>query len=373
MAATYEIWLTDDKGVRITSIANVKWFSATRYISNIARCTLSMPPAFDTSLLVPDRMIQFWRNPTGARGGLWQVYFIRGWRQETLGAQERIIITGVDANDILRRRIVAAFAGSEEAGKTDYADDMMKEVVTEAFADGVEPTPSAGTRVLANLSVQADLSNGPTLSKSFNWGRLLLSSSGGALADIAKASREAGTEVFFDTVVSDVSSSSIDFEFRTYTGQPGQDVSDRVVFDQRRGNLQNPFLDEDWSDEVNYVYAGGAGKGAARNVQQAYDASRYNVSQWNRCEAFADARDQTNDNSVREKARSLLEQGRPRRRFGGIPVDTRGTRFGIDWKFGDKVKARYKNEEFTMIIRLVTISVDDRGRETISARLDWES
>jgi hypothetical protein len=249
----------------------------------------------------------------------------------------------------------------------------MKEVVTEAFADGVEPTPDAGTRVVTGLSVQADLSNGPTLSKSFAFGRLLWPSGGGALAEIAKASREAGTEVFFDIVVSDISSSSISFEFRTYTGQPGQDVSDRVVFDQNARNLRDPFLEFDYRDEVNYTYAGGRGEGAARNVQQAYDSDRYNVSRWNRCEGFANASNQTTDNSVRESARAMLELGRPKRYFGGMPVDTLGTRFGVDWNFGDRVTARYRGEEFVMIIRVVTISVDAMGYETIDARLDWES
>jgi len=279
----------------------------------------------------------------------------------------------VGPNDLLRRRIVAAYSSSPEASKNDFADDLMKEVVAEAFADGVEPTPDAGTRVVTGLSVQADLSNGPTLSKSFAFGRLLWPSGGGALAEIAKASREAGTEVFFDIVVSDISSSSISFEFRTYTGQPGQDVSDRVVFDQNARNLRDPFLEFDYRDEVNYTYAGGRGEGAARNVQQAYDSDRYNVSRWNRCEGFANASNQTTDNSVRESARAMLELGRPKRYFGGMPVDTLGTRFGVDWNFGDRVTARYRGEEFVMIIRVVTISVDAMGYETIDARLDWES
>jgi hypothetical protein len=250
---------------------------------------------------------------------------------------------------------------------------MMKEVVTEAFADGVAPAPDAGTRAITNFSVQADLSDGPIIAKSFSFDRLLLPSGGGVLAALAKASREAGTEVFFDVVVSDVSSSSISFEFRTYTGQPGQDVSDRVVFDQDRGNLTDPFLEFNYRDEVNYVYGGGRGEGEARNIQQAYDAVRYNASRWNRCEGFANATNQTTDDGVREAARAVLELGRPKRYFGGMPVDTLGTRFGVDWNFGDRVTARYRGEEFTMIIRVVTISVDEMGHETIDARLDWES
>ena len=56
-----------------------------------------------------------------------------------------------------------------------------------------------------------------------------------------------------------------------------------------------------------------------------------------------------------------------------MPLDTRGTRFGRDWNFGDKVVARYRGFEFDAIIRAVTISVNGQGEETVQARLEWES
>jgi len=367
---SYEIWLTDDAGVRLAQLDNILWFSATRHISRIATFVGGLPTSFDTNLLKPDQMIQVWRAPEGGRLSLWRPYFIRKWRFETQGGRQSLVVTGVDPNDLLRRRIVAAFSDSAQGAKIDFADDMMKEIVTEALADGVVPMPTAGTRVWAGLSVQADLGNGPTLEKRFAFDRLLLPSGGGILANIAKASLEAGPEVFFDIITDTVSSSSITFQFRTYTGQPGQDVSDRVVFDQERGNLQSPFLEYDYLQEANYVYAAGRGQAAGRNVQQIYDAVRYNASRWNRCEAFADARNQNTNNGVREAGRTVLEEGIPRRRFGGIPLDTAGTRFGIDWNFGDRVTARYRGQEFIMIIPTVTISVDDRGTERISARLE---
>lgn len=371
MAGDYELWLTDDKGTRLAQLDNILWFSATRHISRIATFVGGLPTSFNTDLLRPDRMIQVWRAPEGGRLSLWRPYLIRKWRFETRGAQQMLTVTGVDPNDLMRRRIVAAFSGSAQAAKADFADDMMKEIVTEALADGVAPVPSEGTRVWADLSVQADLSNGPTLTKSFSFDKLLLPSGGGVLANIAKASREAGTEVFFDIVTNVVSSSSITFQFRTYTGQPGQDVSSRVVFDQERGNLENPSLDFDYTQEENYIYAGGRGQGQARNIQQVADSTRYDASQWNRCEAFADARNQSPDNAIRESGRAVLEEGRPVRIFKGRPLDTAGTRFGLDWNFGDKVRTRYRGFEFDSIIRTINISVHGRGEE-IRTKLEFE-
>ena len=373
MARTYELWLTTDAGVRIQQLDTTGGFSAARTANKIAPLDLTLPQSFDTKLLKPDRMVQVWRAPEGGRLGLWTVYFIRRWRFETKGSDERFKLWGRCPNDLLRRRIVAYYAGESESAMNDQADDMLKAIVTDSIADGTAPAPTAGTRVWSDLSIAGDLADGPTLEKGFAWKQLLTPAGGGIMGDIAKAAKEAGTEVFFAVVPKTVSATSITFEFRTSTGQPGMDVSDRVVFDQERGsNLNDPYLEYDYTKEQNYIYSAGQGDMDERNVQQVYDASRYNASAWNRCEGFADARNQAEDNEVREAGRAKLAEGRPVRRFGGVPMDTQGTRFGRDWDFGDKVRARYRGQEFDAIIRSVVLSMDDSGQETIRAKLEYE-
>lgn len=377
MPGIYEIWLTDDKGTRLansrgeTLLTNFLYLQATCVVSNIGSFTLRLPINFDTSLAKIDNMIQVWRAPQASRLSLWRVYFIRRRTFSTQGAQEIIELGGSDVNDLLRRRIIAAYSGTTQSEKTDFADDMMKEIVTEALADGVAPAPDAGTRVWNDLTVQGDSSSGPTLTKSFQYERLLLPSGGGALTDIAKASREAGTEVFFDIVPNNISPIAIDFEFRTYTGQPGVDRTVAgVTFDQQKGNMGSPSLIEDYTEEVNYVYSGGQGEGLLRNVRQVYDANRYGVSQWNRCEGFADARDEGTNDGVDAVGNDALSLGRPIRRFSMTPLDIEGSIFGKDWDVGDKVRARYRNEEFDSLVRGATLTVEG-GRESISAITDF--
>lgn len=370
----YSLWLTDDKGAQLEPLDDALWWSASRQVNRIGHFMMGLPASFDDNLLAPDRMVQIWRQPPGGNKKLWRVYFVRGWRLSRVGSRNMTVIWGPDTNDLLRRRVVAHYAGEAQASYTaTEADNMMKDIVTNSIADGTNPAPDAGTRVWGDLSVAVDLTDGPQLNKAGAWRKLLTEVGSGILVDIASAARVAGTEVFFDIVPRTVSSTEITFVFRTYTNQPGQDVTDRVVFAEDDRNLLNPFLEYDYSIEENYIYAGGQGEENERYIAQVYDANRYNVSQWGRCEGFADARDQDTDDGAREVGRLRLDEGRPRIRAGGIPVDMEGTRFGLDWDFGDKVRMRFRRREFDCIVRSVILRMGAGGDETIETRLEYES
>ncbi len=368
---SYELWLTNDFGVRIAQLTTFLTLEASRVVNQPGSFNVTMPPSFDENLIQPDRMVQFWRAPRGGRLALWRVYFIRKWKFASSGSDQITSFGGPDILSLLRRRIVAAFAASAEADKTDFADDIMKEVVTQSLADGVAPTPDEGTRVWNDLSIASDLGLGPTITKSFPFKKLMTSSGQGVLPLLAKAAREAGTEVFFDIVPNVITSSSANYQFQTFTGQPGQDHTSRVVFEERK-NMKDPSLEYDYTEEENYIYAAGKGEEADREVVQVADSDRYSISQWGRIEGVADSRNQSGD-GVRESGRDKLNDGRPRIRFSATPLDVSGTRFSRDWDFGDKVKAKFRNIEFDTIIRAVTISVNENGEESIGARLDFEN
>ena len=372
MAGTYELRLTTDTGVYLQTLNRFQWLQASRTVNRIGHLQLRVPWTFNDQLLKPDRMIQVWRAAPGGPMKLFRPYFIRRWRFQT-GARgaEYVYIYGVCPNDLLRRRIVAHYADETNAkASAEEADDLMKRVVTDAIADGTNPAPTAGTRVWSNFSVAGDLTAGPQLTKGFSWQPLLTEAGGGLLPALADAAKEAGTEVFFDVAVDSVSTSSISFQFRTYTAQPGQDMTEKARFDKER-SMDNPYLEYDHMSEVNYVYAGGRGIEDEREVQQVYDADLYGVSAWNRCEAFEWATNQTVDNGVREAGRARLREGRPVKRFSGEPKDTAATRFGLHWNWGDKVRARYRNEEFDSIIQAVVLHMS-QGVESISARMEYE-
>jgi hypothetical protein len=366
--ATYEIWLATDIGQRLMLLDDIVSLEAVRTLGEIGQFSVTLKPDFDTSLIKIDRQIQIWRAPEGGRLSLFRIYFIRRWRDITLLGEEHIEVGGPDCNDLLRRRIACYGATEAESDKTDFADDMMKEIVDENLINDTS-TPTYGSRDYANLDVQDDFGQGPTLTKSFQWMKLIR-----ICQDIQKAAREAGDETFFDIVPSVVDANQTRYQFRTWTSSAGQwqYLVDRIVFDQERGNLADPWYEEDWTDEENYIYAAGQGVETLRNMQEVYDTDRHNQSWWARCEGFADARHEDEDNGVREEGRAALERGRPYRAFGGRALDTEGTRYGRDWDLGHWATARFRGQEYTCIIRSVHLRVDSGGRETVDARLEWE-
>lgn len=375
----YEIILTDDAGAPLVELSGIAgfadaiWFDAPKAANQSVRFQLGIPPNFDDRLFEVDQMLQFWRRPRG-RGGvkrLWQVYFLRRWEIGFLGEKEHMILSGPDPKDLLRRRHVIGFAGSTYATKSDKADDMMKEVVTESQSDAVPPVPTSGTRAFPDFSVAPDAGLGPTINRKFAWGRLLHSGGSGVLPSIAEIAREkSGLEVFFD-VVPRVTGNGIAFQFVTNIGQPARDVSDDVVFSRSRGNLQDPTLVIDYLEEVNASYVAGIGQNDKRKVTQGYDVARVGASRYNRCE---DVKQDNNLDSFelrRDAARGVLEKGLPRVIFSGIPLDTKGARFGTDWDYGYRVSAEYRSYEFPVIIRAVMLQ--HRGKkEGIVTRLDFD-
>jgi len=118
MAGTYEIYLTDDRGLRLALLDYALPFSTTRDTNAIAHCTVNVPASFDENLIRLDYGLQIWRKPPSGVMSLWRPYFLRKWRFDTTADGEEIItLTGVDCNDLLRRRIVAAYAGVAQADK----------------------------------------------------------------------------------------------------------------------------------------------------------------------------------------------------------------------------------------------------------------
>lgn len=372
MTVAHEIWLARDNGTRLTILDRVERFEWTRAINNIGRCTITLPGDFDRSLLKIDNQIQIQRAPSPTSIlRLEDSYFIRRPIVTTNeSGLTRIQVHGVSPIELLTRRIVAYAAGSAQANKTDFADDMMKAIVRENLGAlaGVDGFGDSRSFDATYFGVAPDFGLGPSLTKAFSRRNVLL-----ILQDLAEAARTAGNEVFFAVVPATATT----FEFRTFTGQPGldrrfPDGTNPIVFSLDRGNFELPFLEDDFEFESNYVYGGGQGEGVGREIQEVRDLVRINTSIWNRREAFRDARHESTAAGVLDEAESSLAKGRPKRRFTAIVLSSEGSRYGLDWDFGDRITVEYLGEQFDGLIRIVRVNVNNEGLETVEGRVEVE-
>jgi len=366
MATEYEVWIADQFGDRIAvldAFESLQWARQTNGIGQFAI-------RFDTdkfdinALWGVDRRIEIWRRPENGPRSLEMIGFLRYRKRETqVAGGKYITIGGPDQVDLLRRRIVAADAGSAGAEKTAEADDMMKEYVYEALGGGA----GAGRNITAlGFSIQADLTAAPSIDKAAARRNLLKT-----LQEIAKTSYYQGTPLYFDVITATTTT----FEFRTYTNQRGQDRTtsgtNPVTLSAEHGTLQNPVLTEDWRSEATFVYAAGQGIKAARVVQTVEDTARTASSIFNRQEALFDGKDYEAAVALNDAGENYLRSLRPRRSFKAQIVNTTGNRMGKDWYFGDKVTAVYEKEQFDALIEAISATVTSDG-ETIDARIEYD-
>jgi hypothetical protein len=355
-----DVWLDDARGMHLAHVDKLISLDLVHVVNNYGVISLLIPDDYDR-FLVLDGMVEVWYL-----GRLESVGFIRKiTKSDGSNGAQLTQITAYTGNYILTSRIVAYAAGSAQSTKTDYADDMIKAVVYDNLLAG-----AVTLRNIAGLSLTAaaDVSGGVSITKSFAWKPLL-----DVCQDIADASLEAGTPVYFEFIPKSISASVIGFELTTWVNQRGQDhgssSKDPVYIGKSIENLRNAELIMDYSDEANYIYAGGQGEEADRNVNQVSDSARYGASPWNRRERFTDARNESTDAGVTAKGYEALFEGRPQSSFSGEIVSTPSFQYGIHWGYGDKVIADYRGAYYDVLIQAIRITLASDGKISTSGKL----
>lgn len=360
----YEIWIARDDGTRLAALDDVLTLDYVRAINNLERFQLTLPGDTNPNWIAKDRRISIWRQPVGGR----LVQDFQGlltqwtWAEDARG-NLTLKISGPSLNGLLRRRIVAYAAGSAQAAQTNQADDMMKAIVKQNL--GADATDTARSIDPIYLSVAADLTAGPSLTKGMAYRNVLE-----ILAELSDAARQAGTEIYFDVEPID----DVAFEFRTYANQPGNDrrasSSQPLIFSKERGNLSAPVLTYNYDDEINFAYAGGQGTESSRVIKTAEDSARSGLSVFARAEGFADARSDSADDGVQAAADAELIAGRPAVTFSANLIDTESCRYGVEWRWGDRVTAEAFGAQYDGLIRSVHVTVTANRQETIAAQLE---
>lgn len=357
-----EVWIDDQRGNRLAHLDKISSLNVIHVVNDYGVIGIELPSDYD-SYIGLDGIVEVWY-----RGKLEAAGFIRKmvYYDDNNGAEKTKIIA-YTGNYILTSRIIAYSAGSAQASMTDRADDMLKEIVNDNLLGD-----AAGARDLYStlgLTKAANEAAGQTITKSFAWRPLL-----NVCQDIAAASMEAGTAVYFDWLPKMLSPSVISFEFRTWINQRGIDHGSTggqpVYFGKAWGNLINPSLEYDHTEEKNFIYSAGQGEGSARNVNEVSDTARIEASVWNRREGFADARNESSDNGVTARGYEALKAGRPNASFRGEIIEGAATKYGEHWGFGDKVIVEYRGAEHDALVKAVSLTLEKDGSVNITGKFE---
>ncbi len=363
--AGYSVYLCDMFGVLVADASNFTSLTYTRIVNDVGELTLTLPGDFPISRIVaPDGLIQVFRRYPGSSREVLDtetVWIITG-RRQTIGddGQRRIEVRAQTPLRILGApgRFIDAVAESAQAQKTAAADNMMKAIVREQAGS----LASGARNLTPYLSVAADTSAAPSLTKAFAWRPVLT-----VLQEIADASAQSGTYLAFDIVAPTPST----LEFRTYISQRGVDRRfpggvTPLMFGSDFGNIAGCELDEAWEDEVTYAKTGGQGEGAGRLTGEAVDATRAALSPFARREVFVSATSYNQSSGLDAEAQARVRSGRPRRIISGKIASVRGSLYGLDWSWGDFITVQALGVQIDCRIDAVTVEVRD-GRERIQA------
>lgn len=333
MTAEFTVHINNPVGKRVLTPKNWVSVDYTLAENDATNGILILPGDYDESLFVEDGSMEFWRSVDGGPEFLDgdSVWLIRRahW-QKKVNEPSSWTVTGARQSNWLGRRTIDYQPENDYTDKLGPCDDLQKAIVRENLG------------YLA-LDSRRDLS--PWLSIAPNAGRApvrraqTLSSLNilKALQDLSQWSADRGTYLAFDIVCTQPPGDPgrpMRFEFRTYVGQRGQDLTrSGIKIGAAYNNLDEVSDDYDWTDEITAGIATvGVGDSQARIT--ATDIVRRGRSPFNLIESV---RATTSDDSdaLEGEARAELQSGLPRFQLSGKLVQTDGAVYNKDWKWGD--------------------------------------
>lgn len=358
--AAYQLRLKDTSGASVVAVTDhFERLAFTKRVNSPGFYILQMGE-FDPFLsdLGLDYQLEVWRRIAGVD---WYLEFEAFHRtityQRTLQGKAIATSYGVGYADLLRRRILAGYAGTAFTAKSGPAETVAKEFVDEQCVSG------AIFREIAGLTIEADGGRGAIVELNRAW-RILLE----VLQEVSLMAEQKGDPG--DWAV--VGTGDAAFEFRWYHGQLGEDRrvgniegNPPIVFSMLLGNMALPIYALARTDEGNAIYVGGQGEGVGRALEIRTDAVAVADSPWNRREMFADARNEDTVAALQDKGDSKLEERQAEESFSFEVIQTTATVYGRDYFLGDLVTARYGDIERSKKIVGVRVVVQE-NRETIS-------
>ena len=280
-------------------------------------------------------------------------------------------VTCHDGMDLLNRRIIAYPNYNPYTQKgTEYADDMIKEIVRENFGDESVDTDRD---VSDWLSIDEDFSLAPEVTLNDNIGFRIVRP---VLDKICELSEAKGTYLTYD-VTYNIETKK--FEFKTFIGQRGNDLGSTsqkrlvlsCVYDKKPilgRALSYASSGIDALDERTFVYLGGQSDDTNAIYATVGDDERINSSPFGRYEDFLDAENPASASlaSYRNEATSWLNHKSRIREINGHIEQTEAILYGRDYNFGDIVAMQYREKIYDIHLDDVQVVFDSDGSESVT-------
>lgn len=255
-------------------------------------------------------------------------------------------ITAVSALGILDWPIVNYAPGTLESHHTDYAGNVIKQVVRQNIGNLAS---DAARDMSTNLDVQADADDGAAVTVDVGWTRLWA-----AVRDVIGASRDAGTEIIVDIV----KNGSGKLELQTFSDQRGDDLSASVVLSPERGTLRTPRLDKIYAKSASRAIVGGTGQEIWRNVVEVSNVAQVNNTPFGYIkEHFVAEKRATTTTEASQYGDIYLAQNRNKMILSGKPAQSGAAVYGTDYNFGDLVTIEFLGYVAVVSIDRVKVSL----------------
>jgi len=362
LSASYEFWLTDDAGKRITLLKNFSFASYSRSTRGLGVIQLGLPLKehldHAPTIFQPDWRIDVWRSPEiGYQKRREGSFFLRKFQIYNRSEDDMNMIKffGRSPLDILRRWSVYSVVEANYK-KTDYIDDMMKSIVTQEFITGAHTVPAG------EFTVDGDLGLGPSITHTFlgkNVQDIITELK--AISFNKNAVTPASRRIFYDVVEGPGQTGGFGYIFRTYADLRGSDRSGTgLVFSVENGNLRSPEYFEDYLDQITV---------ARVNTVVVSNSDAY-LSRWNSIMNYrnGDITDAASSSSI---GNQMLADDKKEISFGAYFLSTPGSPrqprslYGIDWDLGDLLPVQYAGINKNVEVEIVWISVNESGEENI--------
>lgn len=389
MPRSYSLILRDPTNANLVAdfSDNQLEMTATLQLNNAGALTLLLRQCdYNISIFDEDQILNVWVKPDNA------VQFLlgdRAWFLEyfaevaTEDGSKNIQLIFGDGNAILARRLVS-YESEQPQTETNNepCDDVIKRIARENGSVAATTgsynvgTPDAIRDMSGAFQVQADAGAAPGVTKVLEH-KFLLSLS----QELATFSEGAGTRLYFDVIQINAGGLPV-VELQTFIGQRGVDRTittggaNAAVLSPENGTIGSYKLANDYRKSARRAYVGSRGDGAGRVFATATEAGLgaylaahplalrekfKSISGLDPAEANFAAKLQT-------EADTLLQASLPFVQFDGQIVEQERFRFGVQWRFGDRMTAAVSGTIIDVDVNALTITLQD-GRETITANL----